>query len=352
MWSKILSRSFSSVPLSKVTNTPILSDKFGRFHKYLRLSVTEKCSFRCRYCMPAEGVQLSHPDDILSTDQMLHLARIFINNGVSKIRLTGGEALVHKDIDRIVRELGQEIGPGKLDTLALTTNGLVLGRHLQSFWEYGMRRLNISLDTLVEPKFELFARRKGFKQVYGAFQKAMDMGYKVKLNCVVMNGKNDEEIVDFVALTRDLDFTMVFIEMMPFDSNDWKITKMVSYKEMKARIEQVYGLLEKCTDDPNATSKTFRVPGHKGKIGFITSMTNNFCGGCDRIRLLSTGDFKICLFDNRVMGLKTLLETNWSDADIAEAISYHLKKKHAKHAGKSLEELANSKNIDMVKVGG
>ena len=343
-----------NAPLSRITHTPILSDTHGRFHKYLRVSVTEKCSFRCRYCMPAEGVQLSPSEDVLTTDELLTLTKLFINCGVSKIRLTGGEALVNKDIDKIVSEIGSmsqgENAP--LKTLAMTSNGLVLSRHLQHFWNSGMRAVNISLDTLVEPKFELFARRKGFKQVYKSFLQALDMGYKVKLNCVVMNGKNDDEINDFVELTRKLDFTMVFIELMPFDSNDWKITKMVTYKEMKAKIEAKYGPLERCQDGPNATARTFRVPGFRGKVGFITSMTNNFCGGCDRIRLLSTGDFKICLFDERMLPLRILLRQGWSEADMKESISYHLKKKHAKHAGKTIETLATSKNLDMVKIGG
>ena len=340
--------------ISRISHKPVLSDTYGRFHKYLRLSVTEKCSFRCRYCMPVEGVKLSPADTLLTTDEMLTLTRIFIQCGVNKIRLTGGEALVHKDIDRIVREIGQYTKgfEPKLETLAMTTNGLVLSRHLRDFRDYGMKNINISLDTLVEPKFELFARRKGFKQVWNAFQSAIDLGYKVKLNCVVMNGKNDDEINDFVELTKDKEFTMVFIELMPFDSNDWKISKMTTYKQMKQIIESKYGPLQRCLDGPNATAKTYQVPGHKGKIGFITSMTNNFCSGCDRIRLLSTGDLKICLFDNRTLDLRTLVRLGWREEDIMEAISYHIKKKHAKHAGKTVEELATSQNNDMVKIGG
>ena len=165
-------------------------------------------------------------------------------------------------------------------------------------------------------------------------------------------GKNDDEILDFVALTKDINFTMVFIEIMPFDSNDWKVEKMITYKDMLNKIQSKYGMLEKCKDENNATSKTYKVPGYAGKIGFITSMTDNFCGGCDRIRLLSTGNFKICLFDDRMLDIKKLIRENWSDEDILEAISHHLKKKHQKHAGKTLEELANTKNIDMVRVGG
>ncbi len=338
--------------MSAIYNKPILNDNHGRFHKYLRLSVTEKCSFRCRYCMPAEGVQLTPNEKLLTTDEMLKCSDLFIKAGVEKIRITGGESLVHKDIDRIVSELGQYRKDNILKSLCMTTNGLVLSRHLQHFKNNGMTNINISLDTLVEPKFELFTRRKGYKQVWKAFEQSLDMGFKVKLNCVVMNGKNEDEINDFVELTKDRDFTMVFIELMPFDSNDWKITKMTTYEEMKNIIINRYGQIEKCDDLPESTARTFKIPGYKGKIGFITSMTNNFCGGCDRIRLLSTGEFKICLFDNRMLDLRTLLRNNMSDNDILEAISHHLKKKHKKHAGKTIEELANSKNIDMVKVGG
>ena len=343
--------------ISSITHKPVLSDMYGRFHKYLRMSVTEKCSFRCRYCMPAEGVQLTPKEKLVTTEEMMRLGRIFIEAGVNKIRLTGGEALVHPEITDIVKTLGSFTKPGSepeplLKTLTLTSNGLVLARHLPSFWEYGMKSVNISLDTLQEDKFETFTRRKGFKQVWKAYQMAMEIGYKTKLNCVVMNGKNDNEICDFVQLTRDHKVTVVFIELMPFDSNDWKVDKMTTYHEMKAIIEAKYGSLQRCTDDPNSTSKTYQVPGHVGKIGFITSMTHNFCGSCDRIRLLSTGEFKICLFDNRTLNLKTLLRENCTDREIMEAISAHLKLKHAAHAGKTLEELASSQNNDMVKIGG
>ncbi|KAF8923892.1 hypothetical protein BGZ58_002409, partial [Dissophora ornata] len=198
-------------PFSKV-----LTDNFSRQHTYLRISLTEKCNLRCTYCMPAEGVELSPKDDILTTPEIIRLARLFVSEGVTKIRLTGGEPTVRKDITELVEQLG-ELQPLGLRTIAMTSNGIALRRKLPSLVSSGLNLLNLSLDTLDRFKFELMTRRKGFERVLETIDDALALGLDpVKVNCVVMRGTNDKEVLDFVEFTRNKKVDVRFIEYMPF----------------------------------------------------------------------------------------------------------------------------------------
>ncbi|XP_052170464.1 GTP 3',8-cyclase, mitochondrial isoform X2 [Diospyros lotus] len=282
----------------------MLVDSFGRLHTYLRISLTERCNLRCQYCMPAEGVELTPSPQLLSQNEIIRLASLFVSSGVDKIRLTGGEPTIRKDIEGICSQLSNLKG---LKTLAMTTNGITLARKLPKLKECGLSALNISLDTLIPAKFEFLTRRKGHEKVMESINAAIDLGYNpVKVNCVVMRGFNDDEICDFVELTREKPINVRFIEFMPFDGNVWNVKKLVPYAEMLDRVGKQFKGLKRLQDHAKETAKNFRIDGHYGTVSFITSMTEHFCAGCNRLRLLADGNFKVCLF-----GPSEILALSW-----------------------------------------
>ncbi|KAM7472437.1 hypothetical protein LguiA_010620 [Lonicera macranthoides] len=325
----------------------MLIDSFGRLHTYLRISLTERCNLRCQYCMPAEGVELTPNPQLLSTNEIVRLANIFVNSGVDKIRLTGGEPSIRKDIEDICLQLSNLKG---LRTLAMTTNGITLSRKLPKLKECGLSLLNISLDTLVPAKFEFMTRRKGHERVMDSINTAVELGYNpVKVNCVVMRGFNDDEICDFVELTREKPINIRFIEFMPFDGNVWNVKKLVPYSEMLDRVVKRF-TVKRIQDHPTETAKNFRIDGHKGTVSFITSMTEHFCAGCNRLRLLADGNLKVCLFGPSEVSLRDPLRDGADDNGLKEIIGAAVKRKKASHAG--MFDIAKTPNRPMIHIGG
>lgn len=367
-----------------------LTDNYSRQHDYLRISLTEKCNLRCVYCMPEEGVPQSPQRELLTTPEIVLLSSVFVSQGINKIRLTGGEPTIRKDILPLMQQLGN-LRPYGLRELCLTTNGIALHRKLEGMVEAGLTGVNLSLDTLDPFQFQIMTRRKGFDAVMRSMDKVLELnrhgaGIKLKINCVVMRGVNDREILPFIEMTREKDIEIRFIEYMPFDGNKWNKNKMVSYSEMLDRIREKYPNVEKVQDHKNDTSKTWRIPGFAGKMGFITSMTHNFCGTCNRLRITSDGNLKVCLFGNAEVSLRDILrESNSGDPIEAEAyeamkqiemtrrqtmlteparplglapneqqlldiIGMAVKRKKEKHAG--IGELEHMKNRPMILIGG
>ncbi|KAL2141108.1 hypothetical protein VTI28DRAFT_2798 [Corynascus sepedonium] len=288
-----------------------LTDTFHRQHDYLRISVTERCNLRCLYCMPEEGVPLSPSRELLTTPEIVMLSSLFVSQGVTKIRLTGGEPTVRRDIVPLMQQIGALRAHG-LRELCLTTNGLSLHRKLEPMVEAGLTGVNLSLDTLDPWQFQLMTRRAGFSAVQKTIDRIFELnragaGIKFKINCVVMRGLNDREILPFVELTREKDVEVRFIEYMPFDGNKWNKGKMFSYQEMLDLIRTRYPDLRRVKGHKNDTSKTFEVPGFTGRLGFITSMTHNFCGTCNRLRITSDGNLKVCLFGNAEVSLRDII---------------------------------------------
>ncbi|XP_036763055.2 molybdenum cofactor biosynthesis protein 1 isoform X4 [Manis pentadactyla] len=307
-----------------------LTDSFGRQHSYLRMSLTERCNLRCQYCMPEEGVPLTPKADLLTTEEILTLARLFVKEGIDKIRLTGGEPLIRPDVVDIVARLHQLEG---LRTIGITTNGINLARLLPQLQKGGLSAINISLDTLVPAKFEFIARRKGFHKVMEGIHRAIELGYRpVKVNCVVMRGLNDDELLDFVALTKGLPLDVRFIEYMPFDGNKWNFKKMVSYKEMLDTLQQQWPELEKLPGEESSTAKTFRVPGFQGQVSFITSMSDHFCGTCNRLRITADGNLKVCLFGSSEVSLRNHLRAGASEEELLRIIGAAVGRKKRQHA--------------------
>lgn len=303
-----------------------LTDTFNRQHSYLRISLTEKCNLRCVYCMPEEGVPLSAPSSLLTTPEIVLLASTFVSQGVNKIRLTGGEPTVRPDILPLMQQLGA-LRPHGLRELCLTTNGVALHRKLEPMVDAGLTGVNLSLDTLDPWQYQIMTRRRGFDAVQRSIARLHDLnragaGVRFKINCVVMRGVNDREILDFVDLTRDKDVEVRFIEYMPFDGNKWSQGKMFSYAEMLDRIRERYPSLKKVHDHKNDTSKTWHIPGFAGRLGFVTSMTHNFCGSCNRLRITSDGNIKVCLFGNEEVSLRDILrEVNGGEPIDKEALA-------------------------------
>ncbi|EEH09619.1 molybdopterin cofactor biosynthetic protein [Histoplasma capsulatum G186AR] len=360
-----------------------LTDTFNRQHDYLRISVTERCNLRCLYCMPEEGVELSPAVKILTTPEIVYLSSLFVSQGVTKIRLTGGEPTVRKDIVPMMQQIGSLRRDG-LRELCLTTNGISLHRKLDSMVEAGLTGINLSLDTLDPFQFQLMTRRNGLEAVMKSIARVLEMNkqgaeIKLKINCVVMRGMNDREILRFVELGREKPLEVRFIEYMPFDGNKWNQAKMLPYKEMLTIIREKYPNLEKVADHKNDTSKTYRVPGFEGRVGFITSMTHNFCGTCNRLRITSDGNLKVCLFGNAEVSLRDMIRrendgqpideeamkalgllesarragqveygglVNERERELLNIIGIAVKRKKAKHAG--MGELKNMKNRPMI----
>jgi len=339
--------------MAMMTDAP-LTDGFHRPHSYLRVSLTERCNLRCQYCMPEEGVSLTPNEQLLTKDELVRVCRLFVEAGVDKIRFTGGEPLVRKDVVEIVEEVGK-LRPA-LRTIAMTTNGIVLARKLPMLHKAGLNQLNISLDSLHSDKFSQIVRRNGFEHVWESIHAALDYGYDpVKVNCVVMRGFNDNELVDFVSWTEKQPLEVRFIEYMPFDGNAWSDNKFVSYKEMVSIIKAKHPTFARVPDlSPNETSKAWKVPGFRGQVGFITSMSEHFCGSCNRLRITADGNLKVCLFGSSEVSLRDAMRLGYAtDAELMKIISAAVKRKKAHHGGMyDMYEIAKTKNRPMILIGG
>ncbi|KAL1462466.1 hypothetical protein WDU94_014298 [Cyamophila willieti] len=298
--------------------------------------------------MPKDGVQLTEKSRLLTTDEVLHLAKLFVDQGINKIRLTGGEPTIHKDLLHIVQELRRIKA---LKTIGITTNGLALTKQLVTLQKAGLDSVNISLDTLKPDKYEFITRRKGWSRVMAGIDLAVQLGYdNLKVNVVVMKNFNDDEILDFVNLTRDRPIDVRFIEYMPFSGNEWNNTKIMPFSDMLSKIKEVYPNLTTLENAPNDTSKAYKVPEFSGRLGFITSMTEHFCGSCNRLRLMADGSLKVCLFGNTEISLRDALRQGCSEEDLVTMIEAAVKRKKKQHAG--MLNLAQMPNRPMILIGG
>lgn len=332
-------------------NLQVLKDQFGRKHDYLRISLIEKCNLRCQYCMPEEGIPLTPSKFLMSPDEIGSLAKTFVDMGVKKIRLTGGEPLLRKDFEDILANLS-----GLGVDLSITTNGILADRFLPIFQKYGLKKVNFSLDTLKEERFKEITRRSGYQKTMDNLDLFIKAGFDVKLNIVLMKDLNEDEVVDFVDFTKDLPISARFIEFMPFDGNKWDRSKLVSEKEILGAVGSEYGSenLLSLPDEDNLTARKFKIKGFQGDFGIISSVTNPFCGTCNRIRLTANGRIKNCLFSNQETDLLTALRAG---EDVEKLILESIFKKKAVRAGMdNLEKLSDpnlhSDNRSMIAIGG
>ena len=279
----------------------MIQDSYNRVHNYLRISLTDNCNMRCFYCMPEEDYDFTPATRLMQLSEIEALARIFVSEGVTKIRLTGGEPLVRKDAAAVILALS------KLPVqLTLTTNGTRLHQFTDVLEEAGIRSLNISLDTLQAEKFLLVTRRDQFGEVWNNIQLLLEKGFHVKVNVVVMKGLNDHEINDFIAWTRDTPVHVRFIEFMPFSGNRWTSNKVVTLQQMLDTAAERFDFIP-LVGEKHDTAKKFTVPGHAGTFSVISTMSAHFCGDCNRMRLTADGKLKNCLFSNGETDLLTPL---------------------------------------------
>ncbi|KAF8971734.1 hypothetical protein BDZ97DRAFT_1901443 [Flammula alnicola] len=310
-----------------------LTDSFHRRHNYLRISLTERCNLRCFYCMPSEGVDLSPDGKLLTNDEILRLATLFVKSGVTKIRLTGGEPTVRKGIADIISNLNGLKQYG-LKSIGMTSNGLALHRRLPQLIDNGLTHLNLSLDTLDPFKFELITRRRGHEAVLKTLEAALASSLaSVKVNVVVIKDLNDSEVLDFVEMSKDQPISVRFIEFMPFTGNKWDQKKMVPSSELLKRIQVRHANAQRAPDELNDTARSWTIPGYKGNFGFISSMSDHFCASCNRLRLTADGQIKVCLFDATEVSLRDKLRMGASDEELLETIGLAVSGKKEKHAG-------------------
>ena len=279
-------------------------DSYHRRIDYLRLSVTDRCNLRCTYCMPEGGVPRLVHEDILNYEEIIRLARIAAGMGISKIRITGGEPLVRKDILFLCANIAATPG---LRSLSLTTNGLLLSHYARGLFVAGIKRINISLDTLKPEKYAAITRRDSFEQVWAGIRAARETGFApIKLNAVIMQGVNDDEIEDLACLTYHYPFEVRFIEFMPFQSEDGD-NRLVSADAILERLARVAPLLPAESESSNGPARHYRFPNALGKIGIISPISDHFCHTCNRLRLTADGKLRTCLFSVEEIDLKTPL---------------------------------------------
>lgn len=279
----------------------MIVDRFNRVHDYLRISLTDNCNLRCFYCMPEENYVFTPASQIMQLSEIETLAKLFVAEGVNKIRLTGGEPLVRKDAADIILALS------KLPVqLTITTNGTRLHEFVDVLQQAHVRSLNISLDTFHADKFQLVTRRNQFDTVMKNIQLLLHKNFHVKINVVVMNGLNDNEINDFIEWTKDTPVHVRFIEFMPFSGNRWTSNKLFTMQQMLDVIGEKYSFIP-LNNEKHDTAKKYMIPGHAGTFAIISTMSANFCGDCNRMRLTADGKMKNCLFSKEETDLLTAL---------------------------------------------
>lgn len=326
----------------------MLIDGFNRIHNYLRISLTDNCNLRCFYCMPEEDYEFTPHSRLMQPSEIESLAKIFVENGVNKIRLTGGEPLVRKDAADIILRLS------KLPvSLTMTTNATRLHDFAEVLKEAKIKSLNISLDTLDADKFQIITRRDGFQKVIDNIHLMISKNIHVKVNVVIMKGLNDHEINNFIEWTKDLAVHVRFIEFMPFEGNRWTSNQVFTMDEMLQLIGQKYSPI-RLQDDIHDTAKKFAIEGHQGTFAIISTMSAPFCSTCNRMRLTADGKMKNCLFSQKETDLLTALRNG---EDVLPLIQESIASKAKELGGqftKDFEKIQTEdlQNRSMISIGG
>ena len=313
-----------------------MKDRFGRDITYLRISVTDLCNLRCKYCMPESGVESLCHSDILSLEEIVEIVKVAAKNGITKIRLTGGEPLVRRGFVHLCKEISKI---EQIEDIAITTNGVHLKNMADDLFENKVKRINFSLDTLVKEKYNDITRRNDFDKTMESLFYAIEKGFKVKLNVVLIGGFNYDEIENFVKLANDYDLEVRFIELMQIgETANWSKDKFVSNKIVLEKVPKLE------FDGVSGVAKIYKIKGQKGKIGLISPISCSFCSDCNRIRLTSDGKLKPCLHSKDEINLKGL-----SGEELEEVFKRGIFDKPEKH---HLEEGKSESARDMNKIGG
>lgn len=288
-------------------NANPLVDQFGRHVTYLRLSVTDRCDLRCSYCM-SEHMTFLPKKDLLTLEELEQISNVFIDRGVRKIRITGGEPLVRRDIQQLFTRLGARLSDG-LDELTLTTNATLLEHQAQNLFDAGVRRVNVSLDTIDPDRFREITRRGNLDQVLRGLETADRVGLRIKLNAVALKHQNSQDLPDMIAWAHDKGWDMTLIEVMPLgETGEDRFDQYIPLTEIRDQLEQKWTLENIASDDVNGgPSRYVQIRETGGKLGFISPLTNNFCAGCNRVRVTCTGRIYMCLGQNDCVDLRAVL---------------------------------------------
>jgi cyclic pyranopterin phosphate synthase len=309
-----------------------LVDSYGRRIKSMRISITDKCNFRCTYCMPAEGLPWLKKAEILSYEEIERLTRIAVNIGIEQVRLTGGEPLVRRDVPDLIRQLRKIEG---LRSLSLTTNGILLKQQAAALAAAGLNRINVSLDSLMREKFAQLTRRDQLDRVLEGLEELEKYPsiHPIKVNAVAIRDYSEEEVLDFVLLARRKAYVMRWIEFMPLDADQiWRKEDILTGAELKAIIENEYGpLVPITTGDPAETARRYTFSDGIGEVGFINPVSEPFCASCDRIRMTADGQLRTCLFATVETDLRAVLRSGAPDEEIATTIRRAVWNKELKH---------------------
>jgi cyclic pyranopterin phosphate synthase len=308
-----------------------LVDSWGRAIESLRVSVTDKCNFRCTYCMPAEGLEWLPKPEVLSFEEIARIVRVAAAMGVSEVRLTGGEPLVRRDLPKLVRMLAETPG---VEDLSLTTNGVLLDRFAAPLVEAGLTRINVSLDSLSHVRFAEITRRDALDKVLRGLDEAERYPElrPIKVNCVAIKGFTEEEVPALAELARRKPYVVRFIEFMPLDADEvWREDQVLTGAEIRGLIEQRFGPLVELPAKASSTARRYSFADGAGEIGFVNPVSEPFCSTCDRIRMTADGQLRTCLFSRKEWDLKAPLREGATDEQLADTIRFAVRHKELKH---------------------
>lgn len=308
-----------------------LMDSYNRQMGSMRVSVTDRCNFRCIYCMPEEGLDWFESKKLLTFDEIERVVRIVVRMGIKEIRLTGGEPLVRKGVVKLIERLSNLEG---LEDLSLTTNGFLLKEQAANLVAAGLKRINVSLDSLVREKFFKLVRRDALHKVMEGLEELEKYPQlrPIKVNVVAMRGFNDDEIIEFAKLARRKPYNVRFIEFMPLEADQiWKKNEVLTGREILEKINTYKKLIPLKNEDPSSTSRNYQFEDGIGRIGFINPVSEPFCSTCNRIRMTADGMFRTCLFSHVETDLRTPLRNGCSDEELAQILLNAVKKKEFKH---------------------
>ncbi|MFC6859448.1 GTP 3',8-cyclase MoaA [Zunongwangia atlantica] len=328
----------------------MLIDNHQRKINYLRLAVTDRCNLRCNYCMPESGINFAKKDKLLSIDELYRLSKTLVEQGITKIRITGGEPFVRKDLMILLRKLS--VLP-KLEDISITTNATLIGQHIPELKELGIKNINLSLDSITPETFKKVTRRDQFETVYGNLIKLIQEDFNVKVNFIALDGQNTEDMIPILEdLTRHYPVSVRFLEEMPFNggSKNFQTIKW-NHKAIYNYIASYYPNIEKLSSEKTSTSVNYKIAGFEGSFGIIPSFTRNFCGSCNRLRITATGDVITCLYASSDRNIRDILRAENSEENIKNEIL----KAVGSRAKDGFEAEARNKNYyenSMTSIGG
>lgn len=326
-----------------------LQDSHGRLISYMRISVTDRCNMRCTYCMPAEGLPSLPHEEILSYEEILRIVTLASEVGVNKFRITGGEPLVRRGVIGLIAKINAIDG---VET-TFTTNGLLLEDMAEELKSAGVKRLNISLDTLNQERFTEITRVDKLDKVLRGIEKAHGLGFTpLKLNIVIMKGVNDDEIEEFVNLTKNRNYHVRFIEFMPMKANGWDRSKFIAADEVEGMVEKLFDIIPDSSDPKGSPSRNYLIDGHLGKIGFISPVSRHFCDSCNRIRLTSDGHIRSCLLRKGEVDMRPALRSGAGDDEVRGLIREAVLLKPSGHDMDNNELDSHDTHRSMTQIGG